>query len=449
MMLALMLPAFSNILSQPVINNRDPFISEMVNEISAENLEYTVRALVSFKTRHSLSKQNSETEGIGAAASWIKSQFDKYAIESGGRLVPEIDSFIIEADGKRVTRNTNFMNVMATLKGADANDNRVFIIGGHYDSRVEDIMDSTSQAPGANDDASGVAVTMELARIMSKREFPATIIFVAFTGEEQGLFGATHLAKKAKDNNWNVSAMLNNDMVGNSFSGGTLLKDNTQVRVFSENIPANETEQMVRTRQYSGSEYDGISRQLARYCKEIGERYADKIKVKLIFRNDRFLRGGDHTPFARAGYAAVRFCEMNENYDYQHQNVRTENGIAYGDLPENVDYEYSRKIASLNLAVLANLNLAPAAPSKVSVDISDLTNSTRLFWSAPNGKTPAGYYVMMRETYQPFWESKLFVKESDVTVPYSKDNYFFAVQAVDGKGHESLPVFPVPARGRK
>ncbi|MDH7605103.1 MAG: M20/M25/M40 family metallo-hydrolase, partial [Melioribacter sp.] len=405
------------------------------------------------KTRHSLSTQSSDNVGIGAAAKWIKSQFDEFAKYSNGRLLTEIDYFTVEPDGRRIDRKVNLMNVMAILKGTDTNDNRVLIVGAHFDSRAENVMDSTIDAPGANDDLSGVAAVMELARVMSKREFPVSIIFVAFSGEEQGLLGSTHLAKKIKENklsmlnNCNLIAMLNNDMIGNTFSNETFLNDNVNVRVFSENIPVNESKEEESLRKLTGSEYDGKSRQLARYIKEIGERYVDQINVKLIFRSDRFLRGGDHTPFNRLGYAAVRFCEMNENYDHQHQNVRIENGKQYGDLPEFIDFEYVRKITAVNCAVLANLALAPASPENVFIDVRELTNKTSLRWSSPSiGKNPSGYYVLVRETFQPYWEKKIFVKNTSVVLPYSKDNYFFAVQSVDEEGHESLPVFPIPQR---
>ncbi len=442
-----------NVGAQTIILNRDPKILEMINEISIKNLEYNVKTLISFGTRHSLSTQKDEKIGIGAAAKWIKSKFDEYSKDSNGRLITIIDYFTVEPDGRRIDRKVNLMNVMAILKGTDPQDNRVLIVGAHFDSRAENVMDSLIYAPGANDDLSGVAAVLELARIMSKREFPATIIFVTFSGEEQGLFGSTHLAKRVKENNipglsnCNLIAMLNNDMIGNTLSSETHLRDNTFVRVFSENISAGETTEDEKIRKLSGSEYDSKSRQLARYIKEIGERYVDQIQVKLIFRSDRFLRSGDHIPFNRLGYAAVRFCEMNENYDHQHQNVRIENGKQYGDLPEFIDFEYVRKITALNCAVLANLAMAPLAPDNVYIDVKELTNKTKLQWKESlYGKKPYGYFVLMRETYQPFWEKKFFVNDTSIILPYSKDNYFFAVQSVDEEGHESLPIFPFPVR---
>ncbi|PKL81814.1 MAG: peptidase M28 [Ignavibacteriae bacterium HGW-Ignavibacteriae-3] len=432
--------------AQVSIIQRDSKISDMINKISAANLESYVRKMVSFKTRHTLSTRGDAEKGIGAACNWVRSEFEKIGSESGGRLSVILDSVYLEPDGRRIARKTLLTNVMAALKGSDPDDKRIFIVGGHLDSRNGETNDSVGLAPGANDDASGVAAVLELARVMSAVKFPATIIFVAFSGEEQGLNGSAFLAKKAKTENWNLIAMLNNDMIGNSYSNETLLKDNMQVRVFSEAIPVNETDAMKNIRQSTNAENDGASRQLARYIKEIGERYVDRIEVKLIYRNDRYLRGGDHTPFNREGFTAVRFCEMNENYNYQHQNVRIENGVNYGDLPEYVDYEYARKITSINLAVLSNLALAPRAPESVGILVSGLTNSTTLRWKTPAGKIPKGYFILMRETFQPMWEKKIFTEKNEITLPYSKDNYFFAVQSVDEDGHESLPVWPVPVR---
>lgn len=446
--LALAILLFSPVISiaQLTTIQRDSRISQMINEISSANLENNVRKMVGFGTRHTFSSRSDKEKGIGAACDWVKSEFEKYAKDSGGRLDIKLDSVYLEPDGKRITRKVLLINVMAILKGTDVNDKRVFIVGGHLDSRNSDPNDSVGTAPGANDDASGVSAVLELSRVMSKQNFPATIIFVAFSGEEQGLNGSAFLAKKAKEQNWEVVAMLNNDMIGNSYSSETNLKDNMQVRVFSEGIPFLESDEMKNIRQSTNGENDSRSRQLARYIKEISERYVDQLEIKLVYRNDRFLRGGDHTSFNRQGFTAVRFCEIKENYDHQHQNIREENGIKFGDLPEFVDYEYARKITCANLAVLSNLALAPHVPQNVGIVVSGLTNSTTLEWKTPQGKTPKGYYILMRETYQPLWEKKFFTDKTEITLPYSKDNYFFAVQSVDEEGHESLPVWPVPVR---
>jgi acetylornithine deacetylase/succinyl-diaminopimelate desuccinylase-like protein len=427
--------------------SHDPAIKQMVDEISAQNLESIIRKLVSFETRHSLSSTRNDKKGIGAARNWVEAEFKKYAQASGGRLTVVQDPYILEPDGRRVNRRVEMRNVMATLKGTDPADDRVLIISGHLDSRNTDIMDSTGKAPGANDDASGVAIVMELARIMSTREFPCTLVFVAVQGEEQGLLGAKHLAQRAKDEKWNLIGMITNDIIGNSLSNETNLRDNTHVRVFSEGVPAFETEEMAQLRKSIASENDGAARQLARYIKEAGEQYVDQITVELIYRNDRFLRGGDHSPFSQLGFPAVRMSEMNENFTQQHQNVRTENGIQYGDFPEFVDYQYLRKNAGVNLAALASLALAPAVPENVGVVTSNLTNQTTIKWEAPKkGEKPAGYLVVMRETQSPVWTKRFYVTGTETTLAYSKDNFLFAVQAVDAQGHPSLPVIPKPIK---
>jgi Zn-dependent M28 family amino/carboxypeptidase len=424
----------------------DPEIKKMVAEVKAENLEATVRKLASFGTRHTLSDTKSNTRGIGAAQRWVKSEFDKYALESGGRLTSIIDYFTIKADGRRIATDSQLGNVMATLQGTDPADDRVLIISGHLDSRNTDVMDTKSDAPGANDDASGVSAMMELARVMSKREFPFTLIFVAVVGEEQGLYGAKHLADVAKDAKWNVVAMINNDMIGNSLSSGTNLRDNMQVRVFSETIPYAETEAETKMRKATNRDNDSPSRELARYIKTATNQYVDQLDINLVYRNDRFLRGGDHTPFSQNGFTAIRFCEMNENYDHQHQDVRKENNIQYGDLPEFMDFDYVKKVTRSNIATFSNLAWSPKAPTNVGIEVKDLTNFSTLVWTAPEGKNVYGYQILVRETASSHWEKAIFVKETKAEIPYSKDNYFFAVQSVDELGHSSLPIFPIPIR---
>ena len=421
---------------------RDPLISGMIEQVSVANVENSVRKLVSFGTRHTLSDTSSKTTGIGAARTWIKSEFERYNRENGGKLQVSYDSFVQPADGKRVPEATVLKNVMAVLPGTDPADKRMLLVCGHYDSRVTDVMNNKSAAPGANDDASGVAGVLELARVMSKQSFSATLVFVAMVGEEQGLYGAANLAKRAKAEGWDVHLVLNNDMIGNTYGMETDIKNNNQVRIFSEGVPAGETAAQAALRLSTGSENEGHARQAARYIKEIGERYVDQLDVKLIYRRDRFLRGGDHTPFSAQGFTAVRITEMNEDFNRQHQDLRTENGFKFGDLPEYVDYKYLQKITRLNLAVLANVALAPQQPTAVKLVTSQLTNNTTVNWTAPSGKAPAGYYVLLRETTSPQWEKKFFVSGTSATLPYSKDNYFFGLQAVDDKGHESLVSSP-------
>ncbi|WP_448702549.1 M20/M25/M40 family metallo-hydrolase [Mucilaginibacter sp. AW1-3] len=438
---------------------QDVAIKQMVDEVSSQNVEAIVRKLVSFKTRNTLSDTTSKTEGIGAARNWIKSEMEKYAAASGGRMKVEFDAFTQPAGG-RIDKPTVLKNVLAILKGTDPSDTRIYVVSGHYDSRVTDVMNANAVEPGAVDDASGTAVSMEICRVMAKRSFPATIIFMAVPGEEQGLNGSAHIAKRAKDEKWNVDAMLNNDIVGNTHGQDNDLKDNIHVRVFSEGIPsidvaprgdtiaARRAALAINGLVSNGGENDSPSRELARYIKETAERYVDQLDVKLVYRRDRFLRGGDQTSFQLNGFTAVRFTEMNEDFTHQHQDLRTENGIVYGDLPEFADYNYIQKVARMNLSVLANLASAPASPQNVVVTTTELTNNTTLKWAAPaSGKKPAGYYILMRETISPYWEKKFFVTGTEATLDYSKDNYFFAVQSVDADGHESLPIYPKPARG--
>jgi len=427
---------------------QDGAIKRMVDEVSSKNIEATLRKLVSFKSRHTLSDTTSKTEGSGAARNWIKAEFEKYALESQGRLTVQFDTFT-QPKSDRVDKPFHLKNVLATLKGTDPNDTRIYIVSGHYDSRVNDVMNANAVEPGANDDASGTAVSMELARVMSKWSFPSTIIFMAVVGEEQGLYGSGNVAKRAKAEKWNVDAMLNNDIVGNTHGMENDLKDNRSVRVFSEGVPSTAAgnEREIRNLISQGGENDSPSRELARYVKETAERYVDQLDVKLIYRRDRYLRGGDHVPFLQQGFTAVRFTEMNEDFHRQHQDIRTEKGIDYGDLPDFVDFNYVQKVARMNLSVLANLAMASSEPEKVGVVTSDLTNKTTLKWEAPKtGKKPTGYYVLMRETTSAYWEKKFYVEGTGLTLDYSKDNYFFAVQSVDEKGHESLPVYPKPVR---
>ena len=431
----------TSLFSQTIVK-KDPAIEQMVREVSPDSLQAYIRQLVSYGTRSTISTQTDKKKGIGAARNYVLSKFTEFARHSGGRLTAIIDTTTIAPDGKRVDVPTLLGNVIATLKGTDRADKRIFVISGHLDSRVTDVMNRTSDAPGANDDGSGVAAVMECARIMSRRSFPATIIFVAVSGEEQGLLGSGYLADKAKREGWNIEGLLNNDIMGSNNSSETKIIDNTRIRVFSEGLPAYELEKNAAAIRSFGLENDGRSRQLARYVKEIGERYADNIEVVLIYRNDRFLRGGDHTPFVQNGFAAVRLTEMNENFEHQHQDLRTEKGVRYGDLQEFMDFEYLRKNTAINLANLANLAKAPAMPQEVKVDVKELTNSTYLYWKAPETERVNGYFILMRETASPAWQKKIYTSNTSVRLPYSKDNYFFAVQSVSNDGNESLPVIP-------
>jgi hypothetical protein len=435
-----------NVSGAQVIVKKDPEIESMIKEINADSLKANMYKLVSFGTRNTLSTQGNATRGIGAARRWILSRFNEYAKQSEGRLTAFIDTVTYISDGKRVNRPINLGNVVATLKGTDPNDHRIFIMSGHMDNMRTSVMDSVGDAPGANDDGSGTVAVMECARVMSKHKFPATIIFVTVAGEEQGLLGAYFMAKKAKKENWAIEAVLNNDIMGSNNSNETNIIENTKVRVFSEGLSVTDTGKVAMQIRSLGLENDGRSRQLARYIKEIGERYIDNMQIVMIYRNDRFLRGGDHTSFVENGYAAVRFTEMNENFTRQHQDVRNENGIAYGDLPEHIDFEYLRKNSGINLANLSNLAKAPAIPEEVKVDVKKLSNTTFLFWKAPKTGNVKGYYILMRETTSPVWQKKMYTEALEIRLPYSKDNYFFAVQSVNEFGNESLPVIPAVGR---
>jgi len=421
---------------------RDPLIAHTVNDITAENLRTVVEDLVSFHNRNNLSSTTNPKQGIGAAAEYLYRKASSYIPASNGRLSVEKIWYTAGGPGTSLGREVTIPNVIATIQGSHPEDDRVIAVLAHYDSRSFERNDSTSYAPGANDDGSGIACLMELTRLLSAIDMPITVKLMFLSGEEHGLHGARHMAQIAKEENWNLIAVINNDMIGNSNASETNTQTNTVVRVFSENIPFTETEEQKKERVYNSAENDSPSRQLARYIKETGQRYVDNMEVKLIYRNDRFGRGGDHTPFCQQGFAGVRMCEIHENYDRTHQDIHEANGIRYGDEIWAVDFEYVRKNSGVNLATVLNMALAPDVPAHVKLDVSGLTNYTHLSWEAPaKGKAPAAYYVLIRETDQPNWQKKILVKGTSAKLPYSKDNYFFAVQSIDDEGHESMAVF--------
>ncbi|EJL69320.1 M20/M25/M40 family metallo-hydrolase [Chryseobacterium populi] len=428
------------------MKSKDDEIKKYVSEVNSDSLKFYISKLVAFDTRHTLSPVDDPNKGIGAARNWVLEKFKAYARNSNGRMVGYLLEQEIQPDEKRVDRVTSLGNPVAFLKGTDPDDKRIFLIGGHLDSRVTDVMDRKSFAPGANDDGSGVSAVIEAARILSRSKFPASVIFVAFSGEEQSLLGSKLLAEKAKKENWQIEAVLNNDMIGNTKAGETNEINNHTLRVFSEGLPYPELDKKAFGIRNSGLENDGESRQLARYIKEIAEEYVKKLDVKLIYRNDRFLRGGDHSSFVNYGFPSVRLTEYYENYDHQHQNVRTENNKQYGDLPEFIDYQYLKKNVAANIAVLASLAKSAPKPEHVEMEVKELTNSTALHWKKPKSGTPAGYYVLMRETDSPLWQKRIFTTELSIKIPYSKDNYIFAVQTVNQAGILSLPVIPGMAK---
>ena len=432
---------FTSVFSQKIIQ-RDPIIESMISEINSDSLKVHIQKLVSFGTRSTLSTTTDSKKGIGAARAWVLGRFQEFAKQSDGRMSAKIDSWTQKADTKRVDTDIQMGNVIATLKGSDPTDDRIFLVSGHIDSRVSNVMNRTDDAPGANDDGSGTAAVIELARVMAKAKFSATVIFLVVSGEEQGLLGAEHFANQAFEEKINIEGILNNDIMGSNNSNETNIIDNTRVRIFSEGLPFFELDKKALSIRNFGNENDGKARTLARYAKEVGERYVDNLEVVMVYRNDRFLRGGDHTPFVQKGFPAVRITEMNENYEHQHQDLRTEKGIKYGDVAEAMDFEYLRKNTAMNLATLSNLAKAPSTVQNLTIDTRNLTNSTTLFWQTPKSGKVKGYYVLIRETYQPFWQKKIFTAKNGIVLPYSKDHYFFAVQAVNEDGNESLPVLP-------
>lgn len=438
-------PAASPSSAGPDLARHQPQIDKIVAEISAKRIENYVKKLVSFETRHTMSDTVSETTGIGAARRWIKAELERCG--AGTSLQVAFDSHIAPVSA-RISRPTEIVNVVATLPGTqDASKERLYVVSGHYDSRNTDVMDAVGKAPGANDDASGTAAVMELACVMAKYKFDATLVFMTVAAEEQGLLGAGHWAKQARANNLNVAGMFTNDIIGSSRADDGRV-DNKQVRLFAQSIPATkEMSEAVRQLVATGGENDSISRQLARHVKEQGERYVKGFKVSVIQRHDRYLRGGDHMPFLEQGFAALRFTEPNEDFSHQHQNLRTENGKVYGDLLDFVDYDYTAKVAKVNAAALATLALAPAAPSGVKVRTDKLVNDSTLVWQANPEPDLAGYRIVWRETTAAGWQGSKFVGNvTEATVNLSKDNVFFGVQAVDKDGNVSPATYPAPLR---
>lgn len=428
------------------IRVRHQQIARIVREIDARRIEQSINKLVSFGTRNTNSEQDNPNRGIGAARDWLFSEFSKAAQQSGGRMTVE-KQFFNQPKAERVPTPIVVTNVVATLRGTQPQSrDRVYVVSGHYDSMCGRAADGACDAPGANDDASGTAAVLEMARVMAKYEFDATIIFMAVAGEEQGLLGSTYFAEQAKKNAMDIEGMFTNDIVGNSL-GGNGVRDTRTVRVFSEGVPSTETKEEADTRRGVGGENDSSSRQLARFIKEAASSHVPAMNVMMVYRRDRYLRGGDHRPFLERGFTAVRFTEPNEDYTHQHQNVRTETGVQYGDLTKFVDFNYIANVSRVNAAALAMLALAPARPRNVAIVTARLTNDTDLRWDANNEPDLAGYEIVWRETTSPVWtNSRSIGNVTSYTVKgLSKDNFFFGVRALDKQGNRSQVSFPRPA----
>lgn len=439
-------------LAQEVPPAFDPTIQIIAESPSPERLEADIRQLAGFGTRNTMSDTVSTTRGIGAARRWIKSEFDKISNTCGGCLEVSYQRTLVKGNpNTRIKEDTWVVNVIAIQRGS-VHPNRYIIMSGDIDSRASSSTDAETDAPGANDNASGMAGTIEAARILSQYQFPNSIVYVGLSGEEQGLFGGKHMAKMAKEQDWEIMGILNNDMIGN-IEGIDGVIDNTTFRVFSEPTPVDETEQQRRWKRFYGGEVDGVSRQLARYVDRMTHTYMTNLRAIMIYRLDRFGRGGHHRPFNDAGFAGVRIMETHENYNRQHQDIREEAGIKYGDVIEGVNFEYCAKLTGVNAIVLAGLAKAPKEPQNLMIG-GAVRPSTRLMWDASDDSNLAGYKIYWRDTTAPQWQYSRYIDKSitDFTLKNIViDNYLFGVASVGKDGNESLVVYPktlIPRRRR-
>ncbi|KAL5116143.1 hypothetical protein ACEQ8H_005919 [Pleosporales sp. CAS-2024a] len=417
-------------------------VAAMLDEISPANIEAIITKLVSFGTRHTLATFNSSTRGIHAARDWIAAEMQAWAEESEGRMTVEVQSYT-QAVASRIPFPVVISNVVATIKGSETPD-KVYVMTGHYDSRVTNVLNYEADAPGANDDASGTAIAMELARILSKHQPKSTIILAAVAGEEQNLYGSTYLAGTLKNSSTNVEGMLNCDIVGSS-TGDRGQKDPYTIRAFAQGPPPSESATQAAQRLQIGGENDSPARQLARFSAEVAGNKATGMKIAIIYRLDRFLRGGDHTPFLQNGYPAIRYTEPNENFAHQHQDVRIENGTVYGDVIEFIDFDFTARVGKVNMATLWSLSEAPGLPQNVTVNTTVLDNDTRLKWIVSNHGNIAGYEVVWRPVASSLWTHMVGVgKVGSVRLPLSKDNVIFGVRAVGTNGYKSPAVYPFP-----
>lgn len=439
----------------------DPAIASAISQVSTAQVREVISSLVDFRTRNTLSSMTSDLapgNGVTPAAKWIEQRFQQISAACHNCLEVKSDTYTEPVDPSprsRIKAPTTLTNVYAVLRGSDpAQAGRMYLVTGHYDSRATDVMDPRATAPGANDDASGVAVSLESARVLSQHRWPATMVFVAVAGEEQGLNGSKHLASLAKEQGWQLAGVLNDDIVGGDTTPGDTMQDKTRVRVFSQGLPSTATPDEIRRALTLGLESDGPSRELARVITEVGRTYLqpNSLQPVLVFRLDRYLRGGDHSSFNQLGFPAVRFTEWRENFDHQHQTVRVENGKQYGDLLQYVDFDYVAKVARLNAATLATLASAPAAPDEVRIVTTDLDNNSTLHWKSGAPSEPGAHYdVVWRDTSAPDWQFHQPVPDSDAAkgafmLPVSKDNVIFGLRVCNQAGDCSAAVVPLPER---
>jgi hypothetical protein len=436
-----LLPLFS-LLTTVTFSQTDGRIYDIIESVSSERLQKDITTLANFGTRNTFSDTVSNTRGIGAARRWIKSEFETISKECKNCLqVFYQKDYVTTNVGERVPKDSWIVNVVAIQKGTKY-PNRFIIMTGDIDSRNSDTMDYEGDAPGANDNASGMAGTIEAARVLSKYSFENSIVYLGLSGEEQGLFGGKGFAEYAKKNNWEIIGVLNNDMIGN-IEGVDGVIDNRSFRIFSEPTPPTETEKERNLRRFYGGEVDGISRQLARFTHKQIQTYMPEMNPMMIYRLDRFGRGGHHRPFNDLGYAGIRIMEAHENYTRQHQNIRIENGIVYGDVLEGVNFEYVAKLTAVNAVILANLAWSPPAPTKVLIG-GIVEPNTKLRWEKSDDKSIAGYKIYWRNTTSPQWEFSRYVGNVDnfelkgIVI----DNFYFGVASVGKNGHESVVVFP-------
>jgi hypothetical protein len=427
----------------------DPGLSAMLREIDPDRIKATILKLVSFGTRHTASSQTDPNRGIGAATNWVFGQLQSFAAASGGRMTVQKQTFT-QPVASNIPVPTTITNVIATLKGT-ASPERFYVLTGHLDSRVTNVLNFTSDAPGADDDGSGVAVVLELARVFATHQFPGTLVLATVAGEEQGLYGSAFMAKQMKAAGADVQGMFSNDIVGASQAWDGTRPDPHSVRLFVEGIPTAATANQIALMQSVGGENDGATHQLARFVTDVAPSALTGINVRVIWRRDRYLRGSDHLSFQQQGYPAARITEPRENFNHEHQDVRVENGVQFGDLPQFVDFDYTARVAKVNGAALWALATNPATPKNLQIHTTPPpglpgTNLTALSWDANPEPDLAGYEVVMRETTAANWTSAISVGNvTSVTLNISKDNVQFGLRAVDRAGHRSPAAFPAVA----